>query len=137
MFQTLVVWIQQYSTCWTIHVFHPVRDATRTSSTHKEHPLRRVSLIELINLINVKTQQQSYLSMDIIETTYLNMLGADGLENHSPAFTRKWLKEKILTELPSVKSVRQTDRRKLTVLYSQMHVRKAWSIVLSQVMTTV
>ncbi|PIK48214.1 hypothetical protein BSL78_14922 [Apostichopus japonicus] len=56
--------------------------------------------------------------MDAIETTYLNMLGADGLENHSPAFTRKWLKEKILTELPSVKSFLQTDRRKSAVLYS-------------------
>ena len=110
--------VRYHKSCWTIHVFHPVRDATRTRRTHKEHPLQRVSLIELINLIDVQTQQQAYLSMDAIETTYLNILGADGLENHSPAFTRKWLKAKILTELPSVKSVLQTDRRKSAVLYS-------------------
>ena len=46
------------------------------------------------------------------------MLGPDGMENHFPAFTRWWLKEKILTELPSVKSVLQKNRRKPAVLYS-------------------
>ncbi|KAJ8364290.1 hypothetical protein SKAU_G00131210 [Synaphobranchus kaupii] len=46
------------------------------------------------------------------------MLGADGMENHFPAFTRVWLKDKILTELPSVKSVLQKNRRKPAVLYS-------------------
>ena len=43
--------------------------------------------------------------MDDIETTYVNMLGEDGLENHSPAFTRQWLKDRILVDLPSVTSV--------------------------------
>ena len=55
--------------------------------------------------------------MDAIETTYINMLGKERLANHSSAFTRKWLKEKILTELPSVNSVLQTERRKPAVLY--------------------
>ena len=36
---------------------------------------------------------------------------------HNPTLTRQWLKDKILQELPSVKSVRQKDRRKPSVLY--------------------
>ena len=43
------------------------------------------------------------------------MLGAEGLEIHSPAFKRQWLKEKILEELPRVKSVLQKNRRKPAV----------------------
>ena len=46
------------------------------------------------------------------------MLGAEGLEIHSPAFKRQWLKEKILEELPRVKSVLQKNRRKPAFLYS-------------------
>ena len=40
--------------------------------------------------------------MDDIEITYMSRLGLDGIENHSSAFTRKWLKDKILTELPTL-----------------------------------
>ena len=36
---------------------------------------------------------------------------------HNPTLTRQWLKDKIFQELPSVKSVRQKDRRKPSVLY--------------------
>ena len=53
--------------------------------------------------------------MDDIETAYVSMLGAEGLEMHSPAFKRQWLKEKILEELPHVKPA---IRRKPAVLYS-------------------
>uniref|UniRef100_UPI00358E794E uncharacterized protein n=1 Tax=Myxine glutinosa TaxID=7769 RepID=UPI00358E794E len=109
--------VRYHKPCWTRHVFHVVRDET-TRSTDKEHLLQRASLIELINLIDFQTQNQAYLSMDDIETTYVNMLGAEGLDHHYPAFTRRWLKEMILTELPTVKSVLQKNRRKSAVLYS-------------------
>ncbi|KAL8604465.1 hypothetical protein ACOMHN_042294 [Nucella lapillus] len=56
--------------------------------------------------------------MDDIETTYVNMLGSETLENHVPAINRKWLKERILTDLPHLKSIRQKDRRKSAVIYS-------------------
>lgn len=79
--------------------------------------LQTACFIELISLIDVQTQNQTYLSMDGIETTYVNMLGTEGLENHSPSFSRKWLKEKSLAELPHVKSVLQKNRAKPAVLY--------------------
>ncbi len=44
--------------------------------------------------------------------------GTEALENHVPTFTRKWLKNKILSELPRVKSILQKDKRKPAVLYS-------------------
>ena len=57
--------------------------------------------------------------MDAIETTYISMLGGiDAAKMHSPTLSRQWLKDKILSELPNVKSVRQKDRRKPSVLYS-------------------
>ena len=77
------------------------------------------SLIELINLVDIQTQNKAYLSIDDIETTYINMLGGtESSDNHVPTFTRKWLKNKILSELPRVKSILQKDRRKPADLYS-------------------
>ena len=55
--------------------------------------------------------------MEDIETTYINMLGTDGVENHVPAYTRKWLKNYILKALPHLKSCLQENRRKSAVLY--------------------
>jgi len=43
--------------------------------------------------------------------------GSEEAQKHTPTLTRQWLKDKILQELPSVKSVRQKDRRKPSVLY--------------------
>jgi len=110
--------VRYHKSCWTKHVFHATRDQGDTKSSSKVHPLQNACLIELINLVDVQTQNQAYLSIDDIETAYTRMLGPDGMENHFPAFTRWWLKEKILTELPSVKSVLQKNRRKPAVLYS-------------------
>ncbi len=42
---------------------------------------------------------------------------SDEAQKHIPTLTRQWLKDKILLELPTVKSVRQKDRRKPSVLY--------------------
>ena len=43
--------------------------------------------------------------------------GSETAEKHTPTLTRQWLKDKSLQELPSVKSMRQKDRRKPSVLY--------------------
>jgi len=75
-------------------------------------------LIELINLVGLQTQNKAYLPMDEIEETYMSMLGGSKeAQKHTPTLTRQWLKDKIFQELPSVKSVRQKDRRKPSVLY--------------------
>jgi len=77
------------------------------------------SLIELINLVDIQTQNKAYLFIDDIERTYINMLGGtEALENHVRTVTRKLLKKIILSELPRVKFVLQKDRRKSGVLYS-------------------
>ena len=59
------------------------------------------SLIELINLVDIQTQNKTYLSIDDIETTYINMLGGtEASDNHVPIFTRKWLKNIIFQNCP-------------------------------------
>jgi hypothetical protein len=58
--------------------------------------------------------------------------GREEAQKHILTLTRKWLKDKILSELPGVKCVRQKDRRKVenhlffTVL---KHVKKTWFAV--------
>ena len=76
-------------------------------------------LIELINLVALQTQNKvAYIPMDQIQPTHISMLGgSEEAQKHNPTLTRQWLKDKILQELPSVKSVRQKDRRKPSVLY--------------------
>jgi len=72
-------------------------------------------LIELINLVDIHAQSKACLPMDIIETTYISMLGGkDDTQKHIPTLTRQWLKDKILLELPNV---RQKYRRKPSLLY--------------------
>jgi len=101
--------------CWTSNVFNTLR--AKKPRTTKIPFSQRSSLLELINLIDVKTQHKAYISMEDIETTYVNMLDPDDFEGHVPPFSRKWLKEKILTELPHLKSVRP-NVRKPAVIYS-------------------
>ena len=75
-------------------------------------------LIELINLVELQTQSKAYIPMDQIQATHISMLGgSEEAQKHNPTLTRQWLKDKILQELPSVKSVRQKDRQKPSVLY--------------------
>ena len=64
--------------------------------------------------------------MEDIENTYVNMLGgAEALANHNPPYIRQWLKDKILSELPNVKSALQKNRRKPALLYCpDVHVRQ-------------
>ena len=102
------------------HVFHVLRgEATESNRQTKDCSMQIASLIELINLVDIQAQNKAYLSIYDIETTYINMLGGtEASDNHVPTFTRKWLKNIILSELPRVKSVLQKDRRKPAVLYS-------------------
>ena len=112
--------VQYHKACWTRHVFHALRDdaCNQVKSPQTPLPMQIPCLIELINLVDVHTQNKAYLSMDVIETTYISMLGGrDEAQKHTPTLTRQWLKNKILSELPTVKSVRQKDRRKSSLLY--------------------
>ena len=106
--------VRYHKTCWTKHVFCEQRE-DNTSRSKTDH---RASLMELINLIDVQTQNQAYQPMADIETTYINMLGTEGSENHVPTFNRKWLKEEIINVLLHLKSCFQKHRRKSAVLYS-------------------
>ena len=105
--------IQYHKACWTKHVFHVLRDDTNQAPKTKQSPPQGSSFVELLNIIDTQTRDGTYLSIEDIENTYVNMLhlgGTEALENHSPAFTRQWwLKDRILSELPHVTSVRQRN----------------------------
>ena len=111
--------VRYHKVCWTQNVFHVLRgDACYQAKSTQALPMQIPCLIELINLVDFQTQNKAYLPMDIIETTYISMLGgSDEAQKHTPTLTRQWLKDKILSELPTVKSVRQKDRRKSSLLY--------------------
>ncbi len=51
------------------------------------------------------------------QLTYLCWVAFDEAKKHTPTLTRQWLKDQILSELPTVKSVRPKDRRKPSILY--------------------
>ena len=69
-------YVKYHTSCWRENVFHALRETT-TSKTAKATFLQRSSLLELINLIDVETQNQAYLPMEDIETTYLNLIGSE------------------------------------------------------------
>ena len=111
--------VRYHKSCWTKHVFHVLRAKWNKGKVERGHPMQISSLIELTNLIDLQTQNKAYLSIQDIETTYINMLGGtDNLDVHFPAYSRKWLKDMILLELPHLTFVRQKDRRKPYILYS-------------------
>ena len=105
--------------CWTQNVFHVLRDhaSDNAKSTMGDLPMHMSCLIELINPVELQIQNKAYIPMDQIEATHISMLGVASRHKHNPTLTRQWLKDKILQELPSVKSVRQKDRRNPSVLY--------------------
>ena len=94
--------VRYHKPCWTKHVFHVLRgEATESNRQTKDCSMQIASLIELIDLVDIQTQNRTYLSIDDIETTYINMVGGtEASDNHIPIFTRKWLKNIILSELP-------------------------------------
>ena len=79
--------------------------------TERQKKKNRLECVEMRKELEKK-------AFELQKTTYVNMLGSETLENHVPAFNRKWLKERILTDLPHLKSIRQKDRRKSAVIYS-------------------
>ena len=110
--------IQYHKACWTENVFHVLRDDTNQAPKIKQSPTQESSFVELLNIIDTQTRDGAYLSIQDIENTYVSMLhlgGTDALKNHSPAFTREWLKDRILSELPHVTSVRQRNMRSLVL----------------------
>ena len=53
-----------------------------------QHKVQNACFIELVNLIDIQTKNEAYLSMEDVETTHVNILGGpEALANHSPAFT--------------------------------------------------
>lgn len=121
-----------HKVCWTQHVFHVLRDhacnQAKSTCVRAALPMQIPCLTELINLIDFHTRNKAYLPMDVIETTYISMLGGnEEAQKHVPTLTRPWLKEKILSELSSVKSVRQKDRRKPSLLYCPEACEETWS----------
>jgi len=102
--------VRYHKVCWTQHVFHVLRDNACNQVKSPQIPLSMQMswLIELINLVDVHTQSKAYLPMDVVETTYIS--GKDEAQKHIPTLTWQWLKDKIISELPNVKSVRQKDR---------------------------
>ncbi|KAH3891909.1 hypothetical protein DPMN_016019 [Dreissena polymorpha] len=112
--------VRYHKLCWTNHVFRVLRDDARNQArpTTADLPMQMACLIELINIVDIETQNKAYLPMDVIESTYISMLGgSDEAEKHTPTLIRQWLKDKVLSELPSVTSVRQKNRQKPSVLY--------------------
>ena len=110
--------IQYHKACWTKHMLHVLRDDTNQAPKTKQSPTQGSSFVELLNIIDTQTRDGAYLSIQDIENTYVSMLylgGTEALENHSPAFTRQWLKDRILSELPHVTSVRQRNMRSLVL----------------------
>ena len=109
------IYLNYHKLCWIQRVFHVLRDhATNNArSTTADLPMHMPCLIKLTNL----SQSKAYIPMDQIEATHISMLmGSEEAQKHNPILKSQWLKDKILQELPSVKSVRQKDRWKPSVL---------------------
>ncbi len=74
--------VMYHRSCWTKNVFHVLRDHDTKGEKDKASMTQVVSLIELINLVDVLTKQQTQLRMEDIETTYVNLLGGkDALDS--------------------------------------------------------
>ncbi len=104
--------VRYHKVCWTRHVFHVLRDdACNQESSQMALPMQIPCLIELINLVDFHTQNKAYLPMDVLETTYISMLGGrDEAQKHIPTLTRQWLKDKITNC-----EVSEAERQKKTI----------------------
>lgn len=60
-------------------------------NTTLKEALTLTCLLELINRIDVETQNKAWTSL---KKMYVNMLDSEALENHELAFSRKWPKER-------------------------------------------
>ena len=87
---TINVRYMYHKPCWRRHVFHVLRDSAHQEAKSSKNSLsmQKSCLIELINLINIKTQDKAYLPMDVIETTCISiraLRGTDFLSRSRPA----------------------------------------------------
>ena len=83
--------VKYHKLCWTQHMFHVLRDdaSDKAKSTTAKLPMQMSCLIELINLVDLQTQNKAYLPMDEIEETYMSMLdGSEEAQKHTPTLTR-------------------------------------------------
>ena len=88
--------VRYHNICWTRHVFHVLRDNACNQVKSPQIPLsmQMSCLIELINLVDVHTQSKAYLPMDVVETTYISMLGGkDEAQKYIPTLTRQCMAE--------------------------------------------
>lgn len=114
--------LKYHKMCWTTNVFNVMKRLERNEAseggTREQNTMQVSSYVELLNIIDFQTRQGHYLSIEDVESTYIGMLGGtEALERHTPIFCRKTLKEKILSDLPHVKSARQKNMRNPSVLY--------------------
>ena len=135
----LMLWISSITKLAGPNTCSTFSDVTNQAPKTKQNPTQGSSFVELLNIIDTQTRDGAYLSIQDIENTYVSMLhlgGTEALENHSPAFTRQWLKDRILSELTHVKTVRQ---RKCEVPLScsvQRPVMQTCSRLLSELQMT-
>ena len=70
--------LKYHKLCWTPHVFHVFSDhaSDNAKSTTADLSMQMSCLlIELINLIELQTQNKAYIHMDQIEATHISMFG--------------------------------------------------------------
>ena len=73
-------------------MFHVLRDhaSDNARSTAADLPMQMSCLIELINLVELQTQNKAYIYMDQIEATHISMLGgSEEAQKHNPTLTRQ------------------------------------------------
>ena len=111
-----------HKSCWTEHVFNK-------SKTFARQPQRKAasqvfSEIEMISLVDEHTAKMEKLSVEDVETIYLDIIGND-IKYHIPAYTRKWLKSIIQRELPHLLFMRPSQRNQSDIIYSpDAHIAK-------------
>jgi len=80
--------LKYHKLCWTQHMFHVSMDhaSDNTKSTAADLPKQMSCLlIELINLVELQTQNEAYNPMDQIEATQISMLGgSEEAQNTQP-----------------------------------------------------
>ena len=89
--------VRYHKVCWARHVFHVLRDNVSNQAKkimQTPLPMQIPCLIELINLVDIHTQNKAYLPMEVNETTYIYMCGERyEAQKYTPTLTRQWLKD--------------------------------------------
>ena len=75
-----------------------------------------LALVEVVTLVDQLTSRDQRFPMDLVVTTYRNVIR--NVDEHCPTFTRSWLKDEILKQLPDVSHTRPKNKRKPGILYA-------------------